>query len=649
MVDANPHWAKRHGQTVASATVDSTKWLNEVWGSLQHDFPIDGDPLGAVGKLAKLVSSPVSRFVPRHPSTKDLKARIKELRLSFRQAWYIKRREAAAVRAALKDLSDSLKAPIQPSPDLVAWRAYWRPLIETATKDLTWTFDPVVAREGESSPVPLVSLKDDLAAFWDGAALGTIAELTAAVNKAAQRAERLEKNVNLEHRQNRRFAAEFDRKLDARKRAKNGEAGPASSHGAKPAAPGLLRVTTTSQTLSGGIAAKARLPRKLLPDPVSAAGAEASFENDYLHKKVRLRFQAGGQDVNHRSVGKVVLTQDTVVTQNVYTGRFGISASSHDSSSPTDETRKAEASGDWKYGTLSYRSVSAYWIDSIGEPTEVQALPNGSGVSFGVSIEPGRLGRYAHDCANLAQGDSPSDSALEELFLKQLRLNAAEARAFFANYPYAEDTDSKKKHLQESDFNFERSMIVETGFDFYQKESIPFLQRSGQGILEPGSLFDISAAKSRLAGKADDAMANLRSRLSVIRVRYPIGADEDTSSSLFSFGWTFATKDDTSASSLTDPAGSAEGQLDSLTSFVKDGEKATVTATPSVGITRIRRTGSEGFFDVHTEFFPKLIKDFSKEATGQRGIKPDQRQVTRPIALDHEYAVPPVALFGHGQ
>ncbi len=378
------------------------------------------------------------------------------------------------------------------------------------------------------------------------------------------------------------------------------------------APPAVLRLS--SRTFTGNLHGSTGIEIGSLKKQLDLHG---EGDLDYLRKWVKYRFQipaAKGRD-------HLVMTQDTVVNHHLFTAKVAGKASFGDRSvkPPVDDEKEAEAQDEEKaedeeqapdkkelgsggrsktYGTITYRSATTYWLAS---DKSTLAYPNGSGVSFGLSISADRLLDYAAWCA--AHPDiGPDDDALkktEGYLSSQLRVETASLRKFFARFQFEAgpkpDTDGEisGKHLPE----VARPLLVESSFAF--RETTPLVMRPG-ARQEPEDLFEKhQPTRDRLEKTDPGELAN--SSLQALRIRYPLGEAENATK-LYSIGINFL-----------------------------------IVASVAAG--RVSEVGSVGSFDLHTEFFPDLIKAPPADKTARR-------QWERDYVSQFEFAVPPVALFG---
>ncbi|MGD9750565.1 MAG: hypothetical protein AB7W59_06165, partial [Acidimicrobiia bacterium] len=369
---------------------------------------------------------------------------------------------------------------------------------------------------------------------------------------------------------------QFSAALEARRTAKAASRRPFWSRrpSATPAPDGPRSVLRLSeQSFKGSLAVNAAAGAEVLERALEVA-ADASLE--YLRRRVRFRFQVAG-DTTHR--GGIVLTQDTVVTHNTFTPAGSITATSGSQEATVIEGTKT-------YGTITYRSVAAYWL--AGRQTQ-RAFPNGSGVSFGLSIDPDRLVAYAEWCRSAGAADSPAGAVLktETYLTSQLRTTTEQLRPFFAAFDFGRG-------------ELDRPVLVEAGFAFTEPVELTRAASSPGSAFEPADLFDLGPARRRLDQKVPGVVAG--SELQALRVRYPLGAAEDASRTLFKVG-------------------------------------IAVAVGISAAAERVERIGTQGAVDLHSQFFPDLFAG-AKNATQHQG------RSHRFAAQVNDLAVAPVALFG---
>lgn len=309
-----------------------------------------------------------------------------------------------------------------------------------------------------------------------------------------------------------------------------------------------------------------------------ALGVDAQASLEYLRRRTKFRFQVVGEETRH---GQVVMTQDTVVTHNTFTAAASLEAKA--------SAMEFARDGEKVYGTITYRSATAYWL-----APKPMAYPNGSGVSFGLSIDPDRLCAYAVWCrgagkpagATSAAAPTGAEAKVENYLTEQLRVSAAQLREYFAEFAYEPG-------------EIDRPVLVEASFALTAAQSLTMAPATTPPAPEPAELFGLKPVAARLASKASAQTDG--SELQALRVRCPLGAAEDNTRSLFSFGLTVA---------------------------VGLGAK----------LDRVDRVGAQGMFDLHARFFPDLLRAKDDE---QR-----QRREARYAAQRHDLAVPPVVLLG---
>jgi hypothetical protein len=625
MIVADPDWRKSIDErTLSAGLADLVKMANTTWAGLQHDWPIDAD---VVGPLQKLFSALVPN---RRPSTKKLEELLENFKAGLEATDTRASQELAKLRRWFEQIAllvDARKLDDDQRMSLQLWLDSQQTELNDLMSEFRWTYDPKKA------------LRDEIEAIFTAPPAGktpiaALNDVLRSIAAAEKRRARMDQTRHAVNKRNLDFVTEFKQRLEKRKAAKND--GPIEPEPPQQnAGPSLMRVNSAiSLKAVAGIAFKAQLPKTI-------AGEEASFISDYTCKHVKFRLQVGGEktQANKRQpAGHVVLTQDTNVVQNLLSLRAGISGSVRRqgaTKNPNVDNDVEVADRNWRYGTVSYRTVSTYWFHPsnahIGD--QPLAYPNGSGVTFGLSVEPGRIGRYAQNCRDRKPGETSHEQELETLLRAQLRVDTETLRAFFADFPFPTKTTSTKKHLDESGYDFERAFIIEAGFGFTKTVKMPKLMKlNTTGINEPDWLFDQAEAKERLDSKEPGELS--ASTLRVLRVRYPIVTENDNSHSVFCFGWTGTANEPPSADSLLEPK---PDQLANL----KAGH-APVTGTAGIGIDRIKRVGNEGLIDLHIQTFPGLLEDHD-------WTERQQWRRTRAFDLVHEFVVPPTALLGHGR
>lgn len=342
--------------------------------------------------------------------------------------------------------------------------------------------------------------------------------------------------------------------------------------------PSVFRLS--AQGFQGKLQAEAEATLTLRKKKLSA---EAQGEFEVTGKRVKFRFQAVGGE---SAPGPVVLTQDTYVVHSLFKAAGSAKASLGSKSKP--------ASGSRVYGTITYRSVAAYWLAS-----SAMAYPNGSGLSFGLSIDGDRLVDYADWC-RLGAGSSmsPEVKKTEDYLSSQLRVATVVLQPFFAAFEFNKQAQNPKTGKLER--TFATALLVESGFAFSATTPLTMIKRGSKANAEPADLFELATVKARLAQKGADEIKKVP--LQALRVRYPLGQAEDFSKTLFAVG---------------------------LHAVVDVGVK----------VQSISRVGSQGAVDLHTKFFPDLFESAPNETLRAEWER-------RFAAQAYDLHVPPVALFG---
>ena len=475
-------------------------------------------------------------------------------------------------------------------------------------------------------------------------------QIATRAKKATEFLDRFRKELANTHELRKSYAGRFETTLTARKRAKK-DGVPASSEYAPEdgdvwlTSPSFLQLATFTHKLDGGVAAKIELLPKV--------GAHATLGAEHVGRHSEFRFQAGGavaplstpkDGVLMRGGRKrgIVLTQDTTLDYK----RFDWVVDTAARLGPKHDEHEPKLS----YGTVTYRTVSAYWF-SDGTPkssnrSSVDAYPGGSGVSFGMSVDANKIGTYAAHCR--ADSTNPTLSSeyeqLETMLCEQLRTTRPRLRKFFAFYPFPESLE--KQDPAQSDYDFAHPVVVESGIGFAERVTLS-LKTPPPGVTtmirQPEWLFDEkNEAVSDLLTGPVPVDGHTRQ---VLRVRYPIANKEDKTRSLFSLGWTLVTG---SSSAVRQSGRALARPSDDQTASLSSRAVGSPTITPTVGIDRVKRVGSEAFLDLHVEYFPKL-SDTLPTQVPPKPIDPKQFDPERaidPTDMEQEFAVPPVALFG---
>jgi hypothetical protein len=292
--------------------------------------------------------------------------------------------------------------------------------------------------------------------------------------------------------------------------------------------------------------------------------------------------------------------------------------------------------------TMAYRSVVVNWFDDL-EPDNHRAIPNGSGVSFGMSVLAESFGEYSRACKQMKDTPGPLTKELGELeraMTKQLRVETEELRAFMRNAPSSmgnvkADPDAEARvesYLVESAFAFTAPLDLTKNIDHHR----------------PKALFELDQVKS-LVEKSDRG-ADLR--LQVIRLRFRIRTDDDQSRTLIRLGW--------------NPEPGAEEGFDTLPFMEAEGASedpwyvrltgvdpalpnwlkwSSLALELGIGIERVRRVGSEGIADLYQWLYPHPYSHRDPPEGYGRDRARELEATTHKAITD--MLVPPVTLFNH--
>ncbi len=340
---------------------------------------------------------------------------------------------------------------------------------------------------------------------------------------------------------------------------------------------------------------------------VSTARAALAAKAEYTGKTLALRFQTMSRSDN-RKVG-LVFTQHTQIKQRM----LELEASAVAERKRTKDKPSALVAAN--FGTISYLSACAYWRGR--DSRHLFAEPNGSGVSFGLTIEADLLDVLARSCAEEAATKAAKGAAavvdfthqalsLELLLQRKLRVTTSVLRPFLATYPLV-GAISSDEDLADT------SVIVESSFGITQRQRLasPQPDPHHQGGLTPDALMATPWARGRIA-KRPHSTEQAMTTLSALRVRYRIRRAEDRTRPLLSFGWQLGPTDPTE-----NPADWWKPNL----------EPGWQPAALGGSLTRVNAAQSEAIIDLHTWFAAQPQPD-------------DKRRLGY-----YELAVPAVALF----
>lgn len=408
---------------------------------------------------------------------------------------------------------------------------------------------------------------------------------------------------------------------------------PASPPPAATASPPFhLDIAVGEGSINVGAGTKFVLPRNLV-------AAKLAFEATCQFRSIAFRYQATVPGSGRRTL---LCSQDTALR---YTTRKATA------------TGAATAAGTAATGflnersnlvTMSYRSVHVQWFDDLLS-NHHQALPNGSGVSFGMSVLAEMLDAYRRACGFSATTTKPGappppsvpppafDLAtfkdLESAMTKQLCVEPDALRAFMRGMPdwigeTALDVEEKARV---------ESFIVESSFAFKTPQKLTIVKN------RPDKLFELAPVKRFIStGKCPDEL-----RLQALRLRFRVRTDDDKSRSLISLGWN------------PEPWGEGlkpwgEGKVDGeLPWYVRltgvnpklpDWLKVPALALElGIGIERVQRVGTEGIVELHQTVFPAPY-DRANPPKGY-GLDVAKELENKNLRRNAELLVPPVVLF----
>lgn len=393
---------------------------------------------------------------------------------------------------------------------------------------------------------------------------------------------------------------------------------------AKRAPPFHLDISAVEGSLDGAAGAKLVLPRETVT-------AKLALEGRCQFRRISFRYQATAPGKDDRTL---LSSQDTVIRYTTRKATLTGAASALE----TKATGFLKERGNLV--TMSYRSVHVQWFDDL-KPNNGQALPNGSGVSFGLSVLAESLDLYRRAC--IARGKpaagAPSPppigdfSELETAMTKQLRVTAEELRSFMRDLP----DWIGESYLDDEDKTRVESFLVESSFAFTAPQKLVIVDR------RPDALFALPPVIALL--KATQRPAELR--LQALRLRYRVRTDDDKSRSLINLGWN------------PEPWGEGlkpwgQGSVDgSQPWYVRltgvDPKLPNWFNLPAlalqlgIGLERVQRVGSEGIVELHHSLFPQPYDP--SDAPQGYGRPLADTLTARNWRLITDLLVPPVTLF----
>lgn len=343
-------------------------------------------------------------------------------------------------------------------------------------------------------------------------------------------------------------------------------------------------------------------------------------------KRIGFRYHAYSPPANAKDP-ILQTTQDTVVVYNFWE----VSAEATAIRSQAKATKHFLA-------TINYRAVIANWFRD--GPHKEQALPNGSGVCFGMSFLMGRLQSYTLETKRVydpltASATRPNlneeETKTEKQLMKQLRVSQQAIREFARSIP---------DWLFEDGLEFGDAFVIESAFAFKAPQKLDF---SGSQPVErqyrrPAKLTNLQAYKDLKERKTHQPDTHHQ----CIRLRYRIRSDEDRTRNLFTLGLNPLTSYKPSCGSgPKDYAEDVKGFNLNMTApeFVSQPfVPSALQQQVSIGAERVTRVGTEGIVTMHEVYFPERYdKTLDKERA--------ERLERKNYKANAEYVVPPVQLF----
>lgn len=398
---------------------------------------------------------------------------------------------------------------------------------------------------------------------------------------------------------------------------------------AVPASPLQLDIVTYEAHGRAAAGAKLVLPRDKLTLQLSAS-AEARYRRHCI------RYQAQAPSTGQRTLR---WTQDTVVT---YATR------------QLQAVAQAQGRGYLKERnnlvTMAYRSALAQWFDTGANAR--QALPCGSGLSFGVSVLSESFASYARRCRELAP-KGPNDprlpalepelAALEQALTRQLRVRADELRVFMRNCwsgvdrvaASAEDKEPVDSFIVESAHALTAPLGI---FDPAKPRRWP------DTLLELPSVVAYAKA-AQTAPPSPPAVATSPLRLQAIRLRFPLRQQAGTSTSMVQLGWNPEPWGEDAPGAEEEEPKSLIERLTGYDSLMpkKDVKLTALAIEVGVEIELIRRVCAEGIVELHVQLYPHPYSH--KDPPSGYGRERAKALEARHYTEFCEALVPPVALF----
>ncbi|SLN41057.1 hypothetical protein [Pseudooctadecabacter jejudonensis] len=397
-----------------------------------------------------------------------------------------------------------------------------------------------------------------------------------------------------------------------------------------------LDVNVVEGHATASATAKIVLPQLGQKDSKIMPRAVAQIKGKCYKKRIGSRYQSFTP--GH---GRTLLnTQDSVVTyaSKLVTETRALSGFGKGTTGKPTET-------EYNLVTMSYRTVTAQWFDDKGTES-YKALPNGSGVTFGMSVLRSRIIDYTKACKALSPLSvnnktalSKDQIALEEAMEAQLRISHRELRAAFRASPdtMLEDTDASD------------AFVIELSHAFEDPVGLTFVKKD----FRVKNMFDLPLVQQLLAAKPGVRVKGIRPQ--VIRIRYRVQQDEDRTRGLFSLGWNpLVNLEEGKTRESVNPF-SSQGNYDenlqeaeqfkSFDGFDPKKVKSPFTVVPEIAaqtsfdLTRVSRVGTECVISLHEYHIPPHY--FPQDFGAERAASLTRMNAKR----DAELLVPPVLLF----
>jgi hypothetical protein len=290
--------------------------------------------------------------------------------------------------------------------------------------------------------------------------------------------------------------------------------------------------------------------------------------------------------------------------------------------------------------TMSYRGATALCFYDDGQHGR-QALPNGSGITFGLSVLRSRITAYAHELKTRRKGDlsdlDPDLVAVERVMGDQLRLDRGQLRAFFREMP---------KWLVYDELNAADAFVIESAFCLNDAAPLP---------IKNGILGDLLAKPPfNTLDKKGARPDGVKLELQTIRLRYRMRSDEDRTRNLFTLGWNPMMRTSEEIDKQTGQVIEQEtavpfmsqgnydedmASFDQFRNFGGDTDAGFMPFMMALSMERIERVGTEGIVTLY-EHHPVPRYDPQKW-----GVDEAEKLEIRNSKINAEVLVPPLTLF----